>query len=381
MNQILLSAAFAAALFAGLLCCLCLGWRIGRRRTRVAGDDAQTGLGAIDGSVLALIGLLMASALFAVNVSAADALPSWEDGPAKSAITVFVEKVTTEGPDFVPPAERIAVFDNDGTLWSEQPLYFQAFFLFDRIRELAPDHPEWKDRQPFASVLEGDLESALAGGEHALLEMTMATHAGMTTDEFESKVKEWISTARHPETGKFFTEMVYQPMLELLDYLRTNGFKTFIVSGGGIEFLRPWAQEAYGIPPEQVIGSSIKTAYEVRDGKPVIVKLPEIHFIDDKAGKPAAIQHHIGRRPVFAAGNSDGDFEMLEWTTSGGGPRLGMLVHHDDGEREHAYDRKSHIGTLDKGLTEAPGKGWTIVSMRNDWKSIHPEKQHPGKSP
>lgn len=306
-------------------------------------------------------------------VAAEEPLPSWNDTNAKKSVVDFIENVTTPGSDgFIPPAERIAVFDNDGTLWSEQPMYFQALFLFDRIRTLAPQHPEWNEKEPFASVIKGDLKSALAGGEKALLEMAMATHAGLTTGEFEKIVREWIATARHPQTGKPFTEMVYQPMLELLEHLRAHGFKTFIVSGGGIEFMRPWAEAVYGIPPEQIIGSSIKTKYELRDGKPVIVKLPEINHIDDKAGKPAAIQHHIGRRPVFAAGNSDGDFEMLEWTTAGDGPRFAMIIHHDDAEREFAYDRESHIGKLDKGLDEGPKRGWAIVSMKNDWTTIFP---------
>jgi phosphoserine phosphatase len=311
---------------------------------------------------------------FAISAFAADPLPSWNDTASKQAIVGFVEKVTKEGaPDYVPPAERIATFDNDGCLWAEQPMYFQAFFIFDRIKALAPDHPEWKDKEPFASVLKGDIKSALAGGEKALLEMAMATHAGMTTDEFEKIVTDWIATAKHPQTGKRYTEMIYQPMLELLAYLRANGFKTFIVSGGGIEFMRPWAEKTYGIPPEQVVGSSIKTKYEIRDGKPVIVRLPELNFIDDKEGKPVGIQQNIGRRPIFAAGNSDGDFQMLEWTTSGDGARFGLIVHHDDAEREFAYDRESHIGKLDKGLDEGPKRGWTIVSMKGDWKTVYPE--------
>jgi phosphoglycolate phosphatase-like HAD superfamily hydrolase len=306
-------------------------------------------------------------------IAAADPLPSWNHTAPRQAIVAFVEKVTKEGSsDFVPIPERIAVFDNDGTLWAEQPMYFQAFFVFERIKALAPQHPEWKDKEPFASVLRGDMKTALAGGERALLEMVMATHAGMTTEEFEKSVIDWLATAKHPKIGKPFTEMVYQPMLELLTYLRTNGFKTFIVSGGGIEFMRPWAEKVYGIPPEQIIGSSIKSKYELRDGKPVIVKLPEINFIDDKVGKPVGIHHHIGRRPIFAAGNSDGDFEMLEWTTGGKGARLGMIIHHTDAEREWAYDRESHIGKLSKGLDEAAPRGWTIIDMKNDWKTIFP---------
>jgi len=304
---------------------------------------------------------------------AADPLPSWNDTATKKFIVAFVERATKEGSaDFVPANERIAVFDNDGTLWAEQPMYFQAFFVFDRIKALAPEHPEWKEKEPFASVLKGDMKVALAGGEHALLEMVMATHAGMTTEEFSKVVSDWIATAKHPKTGKLFTEMVYQPMLELLAYLRERGFKTFIVSGGGIEFMRPWAERVYGVPPEQVVGSSIKTKFEQRDGKPVLMRLPELNFLDDKAGKPAAIQHHIGRRPVMAFGNSDGDLQMLQWTTAGSGARFALIVHHDDAEREFAYDRESHVGKLDKGLDEAKAKGWIVVSMKDDWKKIYP---------
>jgi phosphoserine phosphatase len=277
---------------------------------------------------------LLATALITSVATAADPLPSWNDSASKQAITAFVETTTKQGPDFIPPSERIAVFDNDGTLWSEQPLYFQALFVFDRIRALSPQHPEWKDQEPFASVLRGDVKSALAGGEHALLEMTVATHAGMTTEAFEKCVREWIATTKHPQTGKLYAEMVYQPMLELLAYLRDRGFKTFIVSGGGVEFIRPWAERVYGIPPEQVVGSSIGLSYRVEDGKPALVKTAESFFIDDKAGKPVGIQRQIGRRPIMAFGNSDGDFEMLEWTTSGPGPRFGMLIHHDDEARE-----------------------------------------------
>ena len=307
---------------------------------------------------------------------AADALPSWNEGKAKEAIIAFVEKVTKDGSaDIVPVPERIAVFDNDGTLWSEQPMYFQAFFIFDRIKQLAPQHPEWKKKEPFAFVLKGDLKSALAGGEHALVEMAMATHAGTTTEEFDRIVRNWIATAKHPKTGRLYTEMVYQPMLELLAYLRANGFKTFIVSGGGIEFMRVFSEQVYGIPPEQVIGSSIRTKYEVRDGKPALLRLPEMNFIDDKAGKPVGIQQHIGRRPLAAFGNSDGDFQMLEWTTSGPGARFGLYVHHDDADREYAYDRKSSIGRLDRGLDEANRRGWVVVSMKNDWKTVFPHEK------
>jgi phosphoserine phosphatase len=320
---------------------------------------------------IALAGMAMGS----TDSLAANPLPSWNDTASKKTIIGFVEKVTRTGsPDFVPPSERIATFDNDGTLWSEQPLYFQAFFIFDRIKALAPRHPEWKEQDPFASVLKGDVHSALAGGEKALLEMAMATHAGMTTDEFDEIVSQWVATAKHPKTGKLYTDMIYQPMLELFAYLRANGFKTFIVSGGGIEFMRPWTERVYGIPPEQVVGSSIRTKYEVRNGKPVLARLAELNFIDDKAGKPVGLHSHIGRRPILAFGNSDGDFEMLEWTTAGDGPRLGLIVHHNDPEREWAYDRQSHIGTLARGLDEGPRRGWVIVSMKDDWNRIFPEE-------
>ncbi len=318
--------------------------------------------------------LVTCAVAFAATLArAADPLPSWNDGKAKQSIVDFVAKVTKPGsPDFVPAPERIAVFDNDGTLWAEQPMYFQAFFIFDRIKALAPQHPEWKTKEPFASVLKGDVKAALAGGEKALLEMAMATHAGMTTGEFEKIVTDWITTAKHPVTKRAYTGMVYQPMLELLAHLRANGFKTFIVSGGGIEFMRPWTEQVYGIPPEQVIGSSIKTKFQVRDGKPVIVRLPELNFIDDKEGKPVGIQQHIGRRPLAAFGNSDGDLQMLQWTAGGSGARFCLYVHHDDATREWAYDRDSHIGKLDKGLDEAMARGWTVVSMKGDWKTIFP---------
>jgi phosphoserine phosphatase len=281
--------------------------------------------------------------------------------------------VTKEGSsDFVPAPERIATFDNDGTLWAEQPMYFQLLFALDRVKTLAPQHPEWKDKEPFASLLKGDVKGALAGGEPAIFQIVMATHAGMTTEEFEKIVKDWIATARHPKTKKPYTEMVYQPMLELLAYLRLTGFKTFIVSGGGAEFMRPWTEKVYGIPPEQVIGSSIKTKFEMRDGKPVLVRLPEINFIDDKAGKPVGINSQIGRRPIAAFGNSDGDLEMLQWATAGEGARLAVIIHHTDAEREWAYDRTSSVGKLDKALDEAKAKGWTVVDMKKDWKRIFP---------
>jgi phosphoserine phosphatase len=323
------------------------------------------------GAVLAL--LMLANATFA-----ADPLPSWNDGLAKKSIVEFVMKVTTAGsPDFVPVAERIATFDNDGTLWCEKPMPVQLYFALDRVKTLAPEHPEWKDKEPFASILKGDLKTAAAGGERAILELFMATHSGMTTEQFEKIVKDWIATAKHPKTGKLFTEMAYQPMLELLTYLRANGFKTFIVSGGGIEFMRPWAEKTYGIPPEQVIGSSIKTKFEMRDGKPVLVRLPELNFNDDKDGKPIAINRHIGRRPIASFGNSDGDLQMLQYTGAGSGARFCLYVHHDDAEREYAYDRTDHLARLDKGLGEAAAKGWTVVRMKNDWKQIFPAGQSP----
>jgi len=312
--------------------------------------------------------------IFASITLAAEPLPSWNDTAPKQAIIAFVEKVTKEGsPDFVPPAERIAVFDNDGTLWAEQPMYFQLFFAIDRIKALAPQHPEWKEKEPFASLLKGDVKAALAGGEHALAEIVMATHAGLTTEEFEKTVTDWITTAKHPTTNKLFTEMVYQPMLELLDYLRANGFKTFIVSGGGIEFMRPWTERVYGIPPEQVVGSSGGLKYELRDGNPALIKMPEIAHNDDKDGKPVGIQRHIGRRPIFAAGNSDGDLQMLQWTAAHTRPSFCLYIHHTDAEREWAYDRDSHIGRLDKGLDEADTKAWTVTSMKDDWKMVFPE--------
>jgi len=309
--------------------------------------------------------------LLATSALAADPLPSWNDGPAKKAIISFVEKVTKEGsPDFVPVTERIATFDNDGTLWCEKPLPVQLFFALDRVKALAPQHPEWKDKEPFASLLKGDLKTAAAGGEHAILELLVATHTGMTTAEFETIVKDWFATAKHPKTGQRFLDMTYQPMLEVLAYLRANGFKTFIVSGGGIEFMRPWAEAAYGIPPEQVIGSSVKTKFELRDGQAVIVRLPELNFIDDKAGKPVGIHQHIGRRPIAAFGNSDGDLQMLQYVGAGGGTRFCLYVHHDDAAREFAYDRADHLAKLDKGLDEAAAKGWTVASMKNDWKTV-----------
>ena len=325
-------------------------------------------LKAIFFCAVAAIVVSMATAAFA---QIDDPLPSWNAGEAKQAITRFVKEVTaTGGVKFVPPAERIAVFDNDGTLWAEQPMYFQLEFAFDRVKALAPMHPEWKQKQPFQAVLEGDFKAVFSGGKHALLELMIATHTGNTTEKFSQIVEDWIATAKHPKTGRLYTDMVYQPMLELLAYLRANGFKTYIVSGGGIEFIRPWAEKVYGIPPEQVIGSSIKTQFELRDGTPVLVRLPEINFINDKAGKPVAINHHIGRRPIAAFGNSDGDLQMLQWVASGDGSTLKVYIHHTDGKREWSYDRESHIGRLNKGLDEANAKGWTVVDMKKDWVRV-----------
>jgi phosphoglycolate phosphatase-like HAD superfamily hydrolase len=306
-----------------------------------------------------------------------DALPSWKDTAPKRAIIAFVEKVTREdSPHFVRVPDRIATFDNDGTLWAEQPVYFQLTFAIDRVKALAPQHPEWKTKEPFASLLKGDVKGALAGGEPAIAQIVMATHAGITTEEFEKIVKDWIATAKHAKSGRLYTEMVYQPMLELLAYLRANGFKTFIVSGGGIDFMRPWTEQVYGIPPEQVVGSSIKTKFEMRDGKPALVRLPELNFIDDKEGKPVGIQVHIGRRPIAAFGNSDGDRQMLEWTQAGRGARLMMLVHHDDAKREWAYGAESHIGTFsDSLMAEANKSGWMVISMKDDWRRIFPSDQ------
>lgn len=302
-----------------------------------------------------------------------DPLPSWNEGASKKAIMDFVNKTTKAGsPGFIPIPDRIACFDNDGTLWSEQPMYFQLTFVMDRIKSLAPQHPEWKDTQPFKAVLEDDVKTALSGGEKSMVDLLIATHAGTTTEEFNRIVKDWLATARHPRFNRLYTEMVFQPMLELLNYLRANGYKTYIVSGGGIDFMRPWTESVYGIPPEQVIGSSLKLKYEMRDGGPVIYRLPEINFIDDKAAKPVGIEQHIGRRPVFTAGNSDGDYEMLQWTSTGTGfPRFGMIVHHTDEVREWAYDRESHIGRLNRGLDDAGTYHWVIVDMKSDWKKVY----------
>lgn len=319
---------------------------------------------------------LLVPVLFAIAPRAAlaqsEVLKSWNDTATKRSIVAFVQKVTKNGgEDFVPASERIAVFDNDGTLWAEQPTYAQLQFAVDRVKALAPLHPEWKTQEPFNHLLAGDMKAFMGGGEKSLSDVLAATHAGMTTEEFSNSVNQWMASAKHPTTGRRYTKMVYQPMLELLEYLRANGFKTFIVSGGGIEFMRPWAESVYGVPPEQVVGSSGKLKFEMRPRGPVIVKLPEVNLVDDKAGKPVGIQTHIGRRPIAAFGNSDGDLQMLQWVTAGKGATFGLIVHHTDSEREWAYDRKSHVGMLDKALEEAEAKGWTVVDMKEDWKSIY----------
>ncbi|HEX4611858.1 MAG TPA: HAD family hydrolase [Urbifossiella sp.] len=307
---------------------------------------------------------------------AAPALASWNDTAPKKAITAFVARVTREGsPDFVPPAERVAVFDNDGTLWCEQPVYAQVAFAFDRVKALAPQHPEWQDKQPFQAVLDGDLKALTAAGEKGLAEVIVATHTGMTVDEFDAAVKDWLRTARHPKFNRPYTECVYQPMLELLAYLRANGFRTYIVTGGTADFVRAFAEPVYGVPPEHVIGTTFKTRYEFRDGKPALVILPQVDLIDDKAGKPVGIGRAIGRRPVIAVGNSDGDFEMLEWATSAPGPRLGLLVHHTDADREYGYDRTSRVGRLSRGLDAAPDRGWLVAGVKDDWKTVFPARK------
>jgi phosphoserine phosphatase len=303
----------------------------------------------------------------------ADPLPSWNAGVSKTAIVTFVERVSAEdGPGFVPAAERIAVFDNDGTLWAEQPMYFQLAFALDRVKALASAHPEWANQQPFKAALEGDRAALAATGEEGLVRIIAATHAGTTTEEFARVVSDWIGSARHPTTGRPYTQMVYQPMLELLAYLRANGFRTYIVSGGGVEFMRPWVERVYGIPPEQIVGSRVTVKYEVDGGQPVLRRLAEVDFIDDKAGKPVGIHQMIGRRPIAAFGNSDGDFEMLEWVTSGSGARLGVIVHHTDARREWAYDRGSPVGRLERGLDEAATRGWVLVDMQEDWTAVFP---------
>ncbi len=302
-----------------------------------------------------------------------DPLPSWNEGKTKAAIIDYIKDVTNkESANFIPEIDRIATFDNDGNLWSEQPAYFQLFFAMDRVKELAKDHPEWQNKQPFKAVLENDMKTLIASGEKGIMELVITTHAGITTDEFELLVKNWLETAQHPRFNKPYNQLIYQPMLELLDYLRTNDFKTFIVSGGGIEFMRPWVEEAYGIPKDQVVGSSIATEYDYNNGAPVIRRLSKIDFIDDKAGKPVGINKFIGRKPVFASGNSDGDLQMMQWTDSNPYKSFQLYLHHTDADREWAYDRESHIGQFNKGLDEALEKGWNIIDMKNDWKTIYP---------
>jgi phosphoglycolate phosphatase-like HAD superfamily hydrolase len=322
--------------------------------------------------------LLVAVAFLTLTTAAVaqdNPLPSWNDGATRQAIVDFVEGVTAQGgPDFVAESDRIAVFDNDGTLWAEQPAYFQLLFALDRVKALAPEHPEWKDQEPFASLLKGDVKAALAGGEHAVGEIVMATHSGMTPDDFAKLVAEWLATAKHPTKDRLYTTMAYQPMLELLAYLRDNGFKTFIVSGGGIDFIRVFSDGLYGIPTEQVVGSSGKLKFEIVDGAPELLKLPELDFVDDGPGKPVGIQMHIGRKPIAAFGNSDGDLQMLQYTCIPEGPSFCLYVHHTDAEREWAYDRDSHIGRLDKGLDEAAARGWTVVDMKADWAQVFPAK-------
>ncbi len=331
---------------------------------------------------LLLLMMVLMATMPAVVKATDDPLPSWSDGPVKQAVTDFVNRVTTKGgSDFVPPAERIATFDNDGTLWAEQPMYFQFLFALDRVKAIAPQHPEWKTKEPFASLLNDDLKGALAGGERAMLQIVMATHAGMTTEEFEGIVNDWLTTSKHARFKRPYNELVYQPMVELLAYLRANGFKTFIVSGGGVEFMRVWAEKTYGIPPEQIVGSMGRQKFELRNGKPVLLKLPAVDFVDDKDGKPIGIQKFIGRRPILAFGNSDGDQQMLQWTAAGAGARFMGLVHHTDTEREWAYDRTSNIGKLDKALDEANAKGWIVVDMRKDWKRVFPFQSESTGSP
>ena len=328
-------------------------------------------------SIVAFLAVGIVVSLYASAFAQTDPLPAWNDGAVKKSITDFVARVTAPGgPDFVPAAERIATFDNDGTLWTEQPYYFQFAFALDRIKAMAPRHPEWKDKQPFKALLAHDEKALAAAGEKGLFEILEATHTGMTTEEFSRVVLEWVSTARHPRFNRPYTELVYQPMLELLAYLRANGFKTFIVSGGGIEFMRPWTERVYGIPPEQVVGSSGVVKYRIgADGRPELLKLAKIEFVDDGPGKPAGINRFIGRRPIFAFGNSDGDLQMLQWTMAGQGPRFAGLVHHTDAEREYAYDRESKVGKLDQALDEASAKGWAVVDMKRDWKTVFPANE------
>ena len=325
----------------------------------------------IANALIAVLLVALASGIAVSTATAQDPLPSWNDGPAKQAILEFVAAVTEKsGKDYVAPEDRIATFDNDGTLWVEYPMYTQVLFAFDRVKDLAPQHPEWKTKQPFKALLAGDMKTVAASGMKGLMAIVMAPHSGMTAAEFEKTVLSWLATHKHPRFNRLYTESVYQPQLELLAYLRANGFKTFIVSGGGIAFMRPITEKIYGIPPERVVGSSVVTEFQIKDGKPVLVRMPKIDFINDKAGKPVGIYQHIGRRPILAFGNSDSDMQMIEYTMAGEGRRLGLLVHHTDADREYAYDRKSHVGTLDKALDQADANSWIIADMKKDWKSV-----------
>lgn len=321
------------------------------------------------------LALILGLAVAVPSFAQTDPLPSWNEGASKSAILDFVARVTDEGgADFVAVPDRIATFDNDGTLWVEHPMYTQLVFALDRVKALAPEHPEWKTTQPFQAVLEGDMKALAASGEKGLVEIIAVTHAGMSTADFEGIVSDWIATAKHPRFDRLYTELAYQPMIELMDYLRANGFDTFIVSGGGIEFMRPWTERVYGVPPQNVVGSSIKTEFKVEDGKPVLMRLPAVDFVDDKTGKPIGINSHIGKRPIAAFGNSDGDLQMLQWATMGAeGARLGMIVHHTDAEREYAYDRDTEFGRLDAALDAAPDQGWVVIDMAKDWATIFAE--------
>ncbi|MGX7004845.1 HAD family hydrolase [Caballeronia sp. KNU42] len=342
------------------------------RRDWLCRASALLGSALVVLSLAGCAGAGSTSAVQPVTPSTANVLPSWRDGTAKQMITKFVADVTREGsPSYVTPAERIAVFDNDGTLWSEQPLYFQILFMLDQVKTAAPSHPEWKSNPAFKALVAHDYP-ALANHEKELLQLMAVANSGMTVDEYDKTIRDWLATAQHPKFKRPYTELVYQPQLELLAYLRANGFKTFIVSGGTIEFMRPWAEKVYGIPPEQVVGSSQVVQYEVRNGQPTLTRLPKIDFVDDGPGKPVGIYRNIGRKPILAFGNSDGDLQMLEYTASGNRPHLALLVHHDDAVREFAYDRQTKIGKLDQAWDEAVAQGWTVVSMKDDWQTIYP---------
>lgn len=329
--------------------------------------------------LIAMQVLLLAGAILAHNTQAADPLPSWNKGASKSAIIDYVDSVTKAGSaTFIPVPQRIATFDNDGCLWSEQPVYFQVLYAMERLREMAPDHPEWQNTEPFQSALADGVPGLMASGMQGISQVLAATHANITATAFDASVRDWLATARHPQTGLLYTQMVYQPMLDLLAYLRENEFKTYIVSGGGIDFVRTFSEQAYGIPPEQIVGTTFDAEFQMLDGIPTIIKTPKLMLLDDKAGKPVGIYQHIGRRPIFAAGNSDGDLQMLQYTTIARSsddttPRFGLIVHHTDAEREWAYDRSSHIGKLDKALDQAKQQGWIVVDMKDDWRQIYPE--------